>query len=373
MPQIRGIHIPKESNAKNYIINGNFDYWQRTTSVSNTGPGYVAADRISIRGSNIGAALFSRSTDVPVIPASAGVIQPTYSLSYACTSTATPAAGELRAIGYTMEGNDLRHIAGKTFTISFWVKAFQTGTWGFSIKNAGNTRAYHTTYTINASNTWEFKSIVMNHNTSGVWDYSTGSGLELGWILAAGTSFQTSTFNSWTNDTNFRGPAANPNFYSSTSNTFQLSQLMLNEGSVAAPFCLYGGTTIGELIACQRYYEKSAGLATNPGVSTAIENYHYTQSGATNASASAGVYVPFKVQKRAVLSSSNVAIWDFNGTPNGGFGAACRVSSINNGETIASHNLSLNLNQPGQNGLKLSANVTTASGLIFQWAAESEI
>lgn len=238
---------------RNYIINGNFDFWQRGTSATGlTGPGYAAADRFLIRGDTLGTSSMIRSTDVPSVYDS---VQPLYSMQYSCTATASIAPAQLRALGYKMEGNDLRSIAGKTFTISFWVKSFQIGTFGFSIKNSGSTRAYHTTYTINNSNTWEYKTITISHSTIGTWNYDNSSGLELAWILAVGSTYQTSNFNTWTNDSNFMGPIEQPYFYSSTSNYFKLSQVMLIEGSNAATFTTAGGNYADELKLCQRYYE----------------------------------------------------------------------------------------------------------------------
>lgn len=248
---------------KNYIINGNFDFWQRSLNATGLlGPGYAAADRFSIRGSNLGTSAMSRSTNVPT---TTSAILPSYSLLYSCTGTAVQAAGDLRAIGYAMEGNDLRSLAGKTFTVAFWVRSFQTGTFGFSIKNAAGTRAYHTTYTINNSNTWEYKTLTMTHDMTGSWNYDNSSGLELAWILAVGTSFQTSTFNSWTNDNNFRGPTSQPYFYSSTSNYFQLSQVQLLEGTHTDPeFTIAGRNYAEELQLCQRYYTKTLNVDVSP-------------------------------------------------------------------------------------------------------------
>ena len=94
----------RKNYHQNYIINGNFDYWQRGTSFA--GNGYTA-DRFGTGSSNTSTRTVSRSVLVP----NANSI---YSLQYLVgTADAAVAAADYQDITYQVEGNDFRNLAAQ--------------------------------------------------------------------------------------------------------------------------------------------------------------------------------------------------------------------------------------------------------------------
>ena len=93
-----------KDGARNLIINGAMQVWQRTTSVTTSSSGTFSADRWA---SNAGAStVFSRSTDVPT-----GF---QYSLSVA--------GATYTGIRTRIEAADCKRIAGQEVTFSWYAK-----------------------------------------------------------------------------------------------------------------------------------------------------------------------------------------------------------------------------------------------------------
>jgi hypothetical protein len=181
-----------------------------------------------------------------------------------------------------VEGYNARDLIGKTFTLSFWVRSSKTGIHCVSFRNTGVDRSYVVEYTVNAANTWEFKTVTVSGGliTAGTWNWTNGAGVVLSWALAAGSTFQT-TAGAWQTG-NFLATANQVNCLDSNTNIFAITGVQLEVGSVATPFehRPYGS----ELALCQRYFERS------------------TYSFGGNAWAVGAVFaqwVPFKVSKRA--------------------------------------------------------------------------
>lgn len=254
---------------RNHIINGAMDYFQRGTSITSVSASAYFADRFKyIVITTAGVVSLLRSTDVPTMSESG--FQGSYSAHVDCTTAdSSVAAGDGALIRYTMEGYDYAAIKGRQVTLSFWVKATKTGTYCVSFRNSGSDRSYVAEYTVSTTATWEKKTITLTINPSGgTDDYTTGAGLQIGWALIAGSTYQTAA-GSWQTG-NYIATSSQVNALDSTSNDFRITQVCLNIGSTAMAFGRVAGSIAGELALCQRYYEKSP---AHDVLATATSNY----------------------------------------------------------------------------------------------------
>lgn len=245
---------PTGSTIDNYnaIINGDFDIWQRGTSFPSASDGTYNADASWVYG-KLGAMVhdISRSTDVPTVAAAGRLYN--YSALIDCTTVdSSLASTDVCVFIKNIEGFFFLPLAQRTFTLSFWAKGTKTGVHCVAFRNSGADRSYVAEYTINASDTWEFKTITVSASPSaGTWNYETGVGLSVRWTLAAGSAFQT-TAGAWQTG-NFCATANQVNACDSTSNNFRITGVRLVAGSVAKP--LIQRPYAQELALCQRYYE----------------------------------------------------------------------------------------------------------------------
>lgn len=276
----------------NRVINGNLDFWQRGTNFAAIADNTYFADRFSYGKSGTMVHTASRSTDVPDV-------QSTYSALIDCTTAdASIAAGDFTVIKHKIEGYDLQPFAGKDFVLSFKVKATKTGTYCVSLQNAGSNRSYVAEYTVEVADTWEIKKIPVTHNVAGTWDYINGIGLNVQWALAAGSTFQTTAGTWQTGD--FLATSNQVNACDDVANNFQISQVMVSEGTQAGEFRRAGRNIQEELALCQRYYEKSYNVDVAPGSITLIGS---VLSVAANGVSGEFIVANFRVRKRAIPSA----------------------------------------------------------------------
>ncbi len=233
--------------ARNKIINGSMDIAQRGTSFAAIASGAYSLDRWVFGNATAGVVTISQQSDVP----NNNEFQS--SLRVAVTTADTSiAAGDVATINQLVEGYNARDLIGRTFTLSFWVRSSKTGTHCVGLRNSGNDRSYVAEYTISAANTWEYKTVTVSGGliTAGTWNWTNGSGVQLAWTLAAGTTFQT-TANAWQTGL-FVATANQVNCLDTIGNIFAITGVQLEVGSVATPFehRLFGQ----ELALCQRYY-----------------------------------------------------------------------------------------------------------------------
>ena len=227
----------KYSGFKNYIINGNFDIWQRGTN--QTIHDYGSDDRW-FNGQNISTKTHSRvtCTDTERV---------LFNANYFSRTVVNSVDG---GDGYVIKRQsieDVTRLAGKTITVSFWAKAngnkklwiehkqmYGTGGTPSTILVGNNVQEF------NLTNTWTkyqytitLPSIIgKTLGTDGV--HTSATELQFWFDVGAGfisripTGFQ-------------------------QSGTFDIAQVQLEEGSIATPFEQrpYGL----ELSLCQRYYE----------------------------------------------------------------------------------------------------------------------
>ncbi len=237
---------------RNAIINGDFNIWQRNTSFTNVADGSYSADRWVYYKSGAMVHDIVRSSDVPSVAQAGRVFN--YSMLIDCqTADISISASDVALIQQRIEGFNWTPLAQKPITLSFWVKATKTGIYCVSIGNGSPfDRGIVKEYTINQSDTWEYKTLTFAASpSSGTWDFGNGIGARVGFTLAAGSNYQIAP-DSWQNS-DYKATSNQVNACDSTSNNFRLCGVQLEAGSIATPF--EQRTYQHELMLCQRYYQ----------------------------------------------------------------------------------------------------------------------
>jgi hypothetical protein len=281
MAKITAVHVPAQ--PRNIIINGNLDYWQRvigaTTTINTAAPSTnYTADRFGNSGAGPTNKNYSivRSTDVPSLAQSGN--QSAYSYLYTqLTGISMAAADYIAPIQYRVEGFDYAKIHGKKATFGFWFKASIAGTYSFALQNGTFDRNYMTTFTHNSADTWEFKSITVQMDTSGTWalDNTMGLGIVIGGC--GGSTLQTANVNGWQSGSYIQATGST-NWMATTNANIRIAQFSLVEGSLGlgpTGFMRAGETIQDELAMCQRYYAKSYAPEVAVGAITDNGTYHF--------------------------------------------------------------------------------------------------
>lgn len=248
---------------RNRIINGDMRIDQRNNGASVTatsGGGYFYATDRFITYNLTGVSF----TTQRVAEAPAGFTNSnklTFANAFSLTTTGEATFQQVIE-GFNIADLGWGAAGAQSVTVSFWVRASFTGTFSVGFTNSAGTRAYATTYTINAANTWEQKTVTIPGDTSGTWLTDNGAGLFLRFMLASGSNFVVSSNNTWTTragaynaaDSVYGTRAIGAATGISAGSTWQITGVQLEAGSVATPFERrdYGR----ELIMCQRYYEE---------------------------------------------------------------------------------------------------------------------
>jgi hypothetical protein len=246
------VNTPNTFGFKNRIINGDMRIAQRATTATaqQNANSYLTVDRWKTYFYGVGVATQAQIADAP-----SGF---NYSTRFTVTTPDSTIAGaDDYVILQAIEANNTTDFAygtasAKTITLSFWVKCSTTGTLSVAFQNGTADRSYVTTVTINASNTWEQKTITIAGDTTGTWynasNTPTGAGVQVYFNL--GNSKPT-TANSWQAG-NLLGVTGATNFMATNGLTIQFTGVQLEKGSTATSFDVrdYGR----ELAMCYRYY-----------------------------------------------------------------------------------------------------------------------
>jgi len=255
--------VPSHSmNFRNKIINGDMRIAQRGTFVFTAGNTY-GLDRWKNWKAGSGAFTVEQSTDVPITE----TFQ--YSLKSTVTTNSTPSGNHYYGVAQYIEGNNTHSLgfgtsAAKTITLSFWVKSSVTGIYSVAISNKdGATRTYAADYSISSANTWEKKSLTISGDVTGTWNKNNTTGLRVWFALGMGSTYSTTTSNSWESSSGIQSPSA-IDWISNSGATFYITGVQLEEGSVPTPF---EHRPIGtELALCQRYYFKDPASIYYPAI-----------------------------------------------------------------------------------------------------------
>ena len=297
---------------KNRIINGAMVIDQRNAGASVTpttgGSDKYCVDRFAgYIGSGSGVFTLQQSSTAPTgFTNSLKITVTTADSSLASTDNYQPILQYIE--GYNVADLGWGASGATTITVSFWARASSTGTYPICLRNNSVNRSYVTTFTINAADTWEYKTVTIVGDTSGTWEKTTSIGVGITIANVAGTDKQIASLNTWTAG-NYTSHSSCTNWLATNGATFYITGVQLEKGSTATSFDYRPYGT--ELALCQRYYETGQ-----------VIRY----AGAVNLNQGSEISQTFLVSKRAAptisfastsFSSSITAIGSSNITTNG--------------------------------------------------------
>jgi len=256
---------------RNLIINGAMNVAQRGTQITGSTSGGYTCDRFQLAISSLGTWTLDQSSDSPN-----GFNN---SVKATCTTAVpSPAAGNNIQFLYKVEAQDLQCLSygnsgAKAAILSFWVKSNKTGNATVEFFQSDNSnRMLSQEYTINSADTWEYKTISIPADTSGLFNDDNGLGMEIGFWLNTGSTFTSGSLKTvWgAYSAGSRNPS-NLGVGGATSDYFAITGVQLEVGTVATPFehRSYGD----ELLRCRRYCQVYGGATyTRFGISSAYSN-----------------------------------------------------------------------------------------------------
>jgi hypothetical protein len=211
--------------GKNKILNGDFNIWQRGTSI-NLGYGASrSADRWYVNSDSSLTGTSSRQAFTAGSAPSAG-----YEFAYFMRQNITAVSGGSFIAIVCQDIEDVRTFAGQTVTASFWAKADTTRTYNISYQQqfgtGGSSPVYGGTTSISVGTSWARYTVNIAIPSIAGKTVGTGSYL-LFYILTPSVATQ----------------------------TFDIAGVQLEAGSTATAFQTATGTLQGELAACQRYFQ----------------------------------------------------------------------------------------------------------------------
>jgi hypothetical protein len=242
------------SAGKNKVINGDFAIWQRGTSFTNL-QGFFA-DRFQVVQS--GSATSMTTSQQSFALGSAPVAG--YEGTFFARNTLTT-VGTLTNLDIQHRIENVRTFANQTVTLSFWAKADSArSSIVYLVQNfgsGGSSEAFTSTPTLSLTTSWTRYSFTLS--VASVAGKTIGAnnflGIGIRQVIAAG-----SVLDIW--------------------------GVQLEAGSVATPFQTASGSIAGELLLCQRYYQRvTAGQAygtvtlTGNGNSTTAARVFFPQIG----------------------------------------------------------------------------------------------
>ena len=331
LPAISGASltgIASPLSFRNYIINGQFQVWQRaTTSGSTTSDGYLAADRW--RTSASGATYtFSRQeftlgqTDVPS--------HPTYFGRFAVTT------GDDHVNIHTRI-EDVKRIQGQV-TLSFWAKGSNPAggniqinrTQQFGSGGSADVQAEIDTFTVNG--TWTKKSFTFT--LPSISGKTIGGGSYLG--------------------IDFRQPAGDDG---SAAWTLDITNVQLELGATATDFEMrsYGD----ELARCQRYFCKSWNSDVAVGTDSGVGVRGYRNNGTARSDMPCDVWFPVEMRTTPTMTCYN------SSSPVAG--------KVQNGGGTSNFTYWFGLSAKGTYGIGSADNLADAAWYAFHFTSDAEL
>ena len=223
---------------RNRIINGDMRIDQRNAGAAVLNVNGYTVDRFTAGyyGGATGRFTAERSTTAPAGFTNSLLLTTT-------TAQAVLGANDAFAIRQAIEGFNVADLffgesSAQTVTLSFWVRSSQTGTFSVLLLNAAGDRCYGGLVTINAANTFEYKTVTIPGDTTGTWLKDSSAGIQVYFGLGAGSTRTVAA--GWSNGAGGATPGAvtgqTINICASVGANFRVTGVQLEVGSKASAF-----------------------------------------------------------------------------------------------------------------------------------------
>jgi hypothetical protein len=243
--------------AQNAFYNGGMGIWNDGTLLGPAASLTYGAEGYMWIQAGAGAVNLIKAADAPTVDESVGFESSSFHVDVT-TADASLAATDRYNVQARIEGRRFRHYAHREFTVGFWVKAPRVGVHCVAFVNSGSDRSFVAQYFVEAADTWEYHWVhVETQGTGGTWDYDTGLGIVVRWAMAAGSTFQTATPDTWVTG-NFDAATRQVNSVESTSYNFKVTMPRMTLGPIDLPFAPHNDE---ELLA-NRYYRVFGGITS---------------------------------------------------------------------------------------------------------------
>jgi hypothetical protein len=151
--------------------------------------------------------------------------------------------------------------SAQPITIGFYVRTTVAGTMALTIINGAANRWYIANITINAANTWEYKTLTVPGDIAGTWDKTNTTGMYIRFCFGVGTTHQKPA-GMWASD-GASGTPQTTNFVATANNAISITGVVVLPG-IEAPSAERSPLIMRpydqELVTCLRYWEKISGV-----------------------------------------------------------------------------------------------------------------
>ena len=335
---VDGVAMPSAGplSNRNLIINGGFQVAQRGTARVFSSS-YTTLDRWApgeYQQAGYEQVSVSDST-VPTVKA----------IRVTSSSTAEQAAGTRMAVGQMIESVNCVHLAGKTVTLSFYIR-FSNATF----TNYGTFRYYLNEYDTTADQNFGTTNPTRNNNTT-----ITNGSLPTTWTKYTTTVTCGSAMRNLAPRFMFDGLANTTN---SSDLWYEVTAVQVEEGSVAT---LFEHRSFGdELVRCYRYFQKSYAHDIAPGTVTSGNrgnDFVYLMGGSTSP------HINLKFNPEMRITPNITAYSTANANTTGKLTASSTDYSVGTNSIV---------NSP-RNFLLFAGGVTAADDCYVAWTANAEL
>ena len=345
-----GDSIGDKLGIRNLIINGAMNVAQRGTS--GTSNGFNCIDRFG-RDVNSGNGTF---TDSQQTLTSGSPYDEGFRKFYrtASSSASTAGTGSYLQVRYKAEAQDIANSgwdytnSSSFVTLSFWVRASVTQTYGFGVQtHDGTSYAYNKNFALTAD-TWTKIEQKIPGNSNLQFDNDVNKGLTIKFWPHLGSTYNGATDDTWnTQASNNLGSSIGTSWWTASSATFDLTGVQLEVGNTATPF---EHRSFGdELQRCLRY-------AYVLGSHNVTDNFERFDMGISNSSTGTRIFVKHPVVMRTAPTVSTPDATQF------------QVSDTSNGYDASAISRMSNVNGPLQTSLQIThdSGTTASRPYIFE-------